>query len=200
MSTCAFTVCVSVKTGVKITVNFYVKIDVNFTVKTVNFYTVNFYSVNFHGIIFYNFSAFWGWKCWRIFPAVLDDGGAAHTGFLGNLGVRGIRVLGKVCDHFILLQLTGSLSVLTGTLRSLAHTVSLAHRVDCRDVLVELPVRDGVDAILADDKAELHERLHALPKGGNGLLGDRSKHLVGVGNAFVEKELPGAAAFHRKRL
>ena len=94
----------------------------------------------------------------------------------------------------------GQLSVLRHHLRSLAHAVSLAHCVDCRDVLVELPVRDGVDAILADDKAELYERLHALPKGGNGLLSDRSKHLVGVGNAFVEKELPGAAAFHRKRL
>ena len=64
MSTCAFTVCVSVKTGVKITVNFYVKIDVNFAVKAVNFYTVNFYSVNFRAVIFYDFSAFWGWKCW----------------------------------------------------------------------------------------------------------------------------------------
>ena len=83
MSTCAFTVCVSVKTGVKITVNFYVKIDVNFAVKAVNFYTVNFYSVNFYtvnfysvnfravnfysvnfrAVIFYDFSAFWGWKC-----------------------------------------------------------------------------------------------------------------------------------------
>ena len=200
MSTCAFTVCVSVKTGVKITVNFYVKIDVNFAVKAVNFYTVNFYSVNFRAVIFYDFSAFWGWKCWRIFLAVLDNGGAAHSGLLGNLCIRGFRMLGKVCEHFILLHLTGSLSVLTGALRSLAHAVSLAHCVDCRDVLVELPVRDGVDAILADDKAELYERLHALPKGGNGLLSDRSKHLVGVGNAFVEKELPGAAAFHRKRL
>ena len=152
MSTCAFTVCVSVKTGVKITVNFYVKIDVNFTVKTVNFYTVNFYSVNFRAVIFYDFSAFWGWKCWRIFLAVLDNGGAAHSGLLGNLGIRGFRMLGKVCEHFILLHLTGSLSVLTGALRSLAHAVSLAHCVDCRDVLVELPVRDGVDAILADDK------------------------------------------------
>lgn len=75
MSTCAFTVCVSVKTGVKITVNFYVKIDVNFAVKAVNFYTVNFYSVNFRAVIFYDFSAFWGWKCWRIFLAVLDNGG-----------------------------------------------------------------------------------------------------------------------------
>lgn len=113
LSTCAFTVCVSVKTGVKITVNFYVKIDVNFAVKAVNFYTVNFYSVNFRAVIFYDFSAFWGWKCWRIFLAVLDDGGAAHTGLLGNLGIRGFRMLGKVCEHFILLHLTGSLSVLT---------------------------------------------------------------------------------------
>ncbi len=151
MSTCAFTVCVSVKTGVKITVNFYVKIDVNFAVKAVNFYTVNFYSVNFRAVIFYDFSAFWGWKCWRIFLAVLDNGGAAHSGLLGNLGIRGFRMLGKVCEHFILLHLTGSLSVLTGALRSLAHAVSLAHRVDCRDVLVELPVRDGVDAGIIGD-------------------------------------------------
>ena len=108
---------------------------------------------------------------------------------------------GKESDKFLALLLGSRLpTALSRTLFRLAHAVSLAHRVNCRGVLVELPVRDGVDAILVDDKAELHERLHALPKGGNGLLSDRSKHLVGVGNAFVEKELPGAAAFHRKRL
>ena len=108
---------------------------------------------------------------------------------------------GKESDKFLALLLGSRLpTALSRTLLGFAHAVFLTHRVDCRGVLIKLPVGDGIDAVLEGDKTELDKRLHGLPEGRDGLLGDCGQHLVGIGNLVAEHEPAAAPALHREGL